>query len=250
MSENKIYRAGLIIIGNEILSGRTKDKNLGYIAEKLTEAGIRLSEVRVIPDIEDEVIETVRHLSSKFDYVFTTGGIGPTHDDITSYCVGKAFDAPLEENKDAVAMLADYYPEGQLTQARLRMAQIPVGASLIPNPVSGAPGFQLGNVYVMAGVPRIMQGMCDYVVPTLAGGVPMESITIECKTGESIIAAALGDIDAKYSDIDIGSYPSFKNGFPSVSLVLRATDMTHLTQAVDELRGVLKDMAIEIMNDQ
>lgn len=249
MTENKIYRAGLIIIGNEILSGRTKDKNLGYIAEKLNDAGIRLTEARVIPDIEDEVVETVRHLSSKFDYVFTTGGIGPTHDDITSACVAKAFDVALEENKDAVAMLADYYPEGQLTPARLTMAQIPVGASLIPNPVSGAPGFQLNNVYVMAGVPRIMQGMCDYVVPTLAGGAPMESITIECKTGESIIAAALGDVDAKYSDIDIGSYPSFKNGFPSVSLVLRAVDVARMTQVADELRALLASMNIEIMND-
>lgn len=242
MTQEKIYRAALIIIGNEILSGRTVDKNLPYIAEKLNGAGVRLSEVRVIPDIEDEIIAAVRAMSTKFDYVFTTGGIGPTHDDITSASVAKAFNVPLVRHPDAVKMLEDYYPEGQVTEARLTMADVPEGATLIPNPVSGAPGFKIENVHVMAGVPRIMQGMLDHVTPTLAGGRPVVAKTVEGRTGESIIAERLEAIAHDHPNLDIGSYPSFKNGWVSVALVVRGTDIAEVDEAVTKIVALLKDV--------
>lgn len=245
MNKEKIYKAALVIIGNEILSGRTVDKNLNYIALSLGKSGIRLSEVRVIPDIEEEIIAAVQQMSDKFDYVFTTGGIGPTHDDITSFCVAKAFGVEAVLNHEAVAELEAYYPEGEVTDARLRMAIIPQGATLIKNPVSGAPGFKINNVHVMAGVPRIMQGMLENVIPTLEGGLPVLSKTVEAPLGESVIAKKLQEIEAKYDDLEIGSYPSFKKGYVSVSLVVRCIDPEKLDLAVDDICALITELGCD-----
>lgn len=244
MNKEKIYKAALIIIGNEILSGRTEDKNLNFIAVSLGKAGIRLSEVRVIPDIEDEIIEAVQAMSQKFDYVFTTGGIGPTHDDITSFCVGKAFGKEAVLNHEAVAELESYYPDGQITDARLRMAIIPEGASLIKNPVSGAPGFKLENVYVMAGVPNIMQAMLYNILPTLEGGLPILSKTVEAHVGESAIAKELQAIEARYDDLEIGSYPSFRKGHVSVALVVRSVNQDDVDAATNDIVAMLEQLNI------
>ncbi len=245
MNKEKIYKAALVIIGNEILSGRTVDKNLNYIALSLGKSGIRLSEVRVIPDIEEEIIAAVQQMSDKFDYVFTTGGIGPTHDDITSFCVAKAFGVEAVLNHEAVAELEAYYPEGEVTDARLRMAIIPQGATLIKNPVSGAPGFKINNVHVMAGVPRIMQGMLENVIPTLEGGLPVLAKTVEAPLGESVIAKKLQEIEAKYDDLEIGSYPSFKKGYVSVSLVVRCIDQEKLDLAVDDICALITELGCD-----
>ena len=236
---NKIYTAALLIIGNEILSGRTQDKNTSYIAEKLNERGVRLAEVRVVPDIEGRIIAALDALRVENDYVFTTGGIGPTHDDITAGVVAKAFGVVLERNAEARQVLLNHYgSEAELTEPRLKMSEIPAGAALIANPVSGAPGFQIGNVYVMAGVPKIMQGMLDGILPTLAGGAPVLSETVTCDCAESIIAKALGEIQGRYPDIDIGSYPQFKEGKHSVNVVLRGVDAEVLARAAGEVRGL------------
>lgn len=233
--------AALIIIGNEILSGRTKDKNAGYIAEKMTEIGITMQEIRVIPDVEATIIETVNLLRAQFDYIFTTGGIGPTHDDITAACVAKAFDVPIEQNEDAYNILLAHYGHDEFNEARQRMAQIPVGATLINNPVSAAPGFRMGNVHVMAGVPKIMQAMLDSIIPTLIGGTPVKSITITCTLPESKIAIGLGNIQAQYPDIDIGSYPYFFAGNTGVSAVLRSTDSDKLEQASEAVSKMIEE---------
>ncbi len=225
------FTAAMVVIGNEILSGRTKDKNINYVACKLVEIGVRLREVRIVPDVESEIISTVRELKSKHDYVFTSGGIGPTHDDITAQCVAKACNTVLEQNKDAYDILLDYYGIEELTDARLRMAQIPVGGTLILNPVSAAPGFQIDNVYVMAGVPKIMQAMMDHVAMHLDGGTVIQSRTVESRLRESVIARDLGDIQDKYQSVDVGSYPYFKDGQLGVNIVLRSDDDDLLSMA-------------------
>ncbi|MGH1403037.1 MAG: competence/damage-inducible protein A [Alphaproteobacteria bacterium] len=224
----KQYKAAMVVIGNEILSGRTHDKNINYVASKLVECGVVLSEVRIVPDEENVIVETVRALKKQVNYVFTSGGIGPTHDDITAECIAKSCGVSLEENKDACSLLLNYYGEEELTAARLRMAQIPVGGTLIPNPVSAAPGFQIENVYVMAGVPRIMQAMMDHVSLTLMGGAVIESRTVECQYPESTIAQELGTVQDLHGNVDIGSYPYFQNGKLGVSIVLRSSDLQAL----------------------
>lgn len=239
-----IFRAALLIIGNEILSGRTKDANLAYLGENLNQRGIRLAEVRVVPDIEPEIIDALNALRRKYDYVFTTGGIGPTHDDITSDCIAKAFGVPLHRHPDAVKAMEAYYAEGQLTDARLKMADVPQGACLIPNPVSSAPGYQIENVFVMAGVPKIMQAMFEAIAPTLKGGAPMQAVTIRVAVGESAIADDLGAVQNRFPAIDIGSYPSMFNGQISVALVLRGTDEKMLHDCSADLQSVLQKRAI------
>ncbi|WP_448204180.1 competence/damage-inducible protein A [Azospirillum sp. sgz302134] len=232
--------AALLIIGNEILSGRTKDANLPHIAEKLGEIGVRLREVRVVPDVEEEIIAALDALRGRYGYVFTTGGIGPTHDDITSACIAKAFGVALERNPEAVARLERHYEPGQLNEARLRMANIPAGATLIDNPISQAPGFQIGNVFVMAGVPRIMQAMLDTILPRLQGGPALHARTVACELAEGRIAEDLGALQDRYPDLEIGSYPYFRNGFFGVSLVLRGTDETRVEAATEELAGIVR----------
>lgn len=240
MHSNTSKTASVLIIGNEILTGRTQDVNLGHIGRMMMKAGIHLREARVAPDSEDEIIRHVNALRSAYDYVFTTGGIGPTHDDITAACVARAFGVALELNAEARALLLRHYgSEEKLTAPRLRMAMIPSGASLIDNPVSTAPGFRLGNVFVMAGVPKIMQAMLDGILPTLSGGPPIESRSIGCSLPESAIAEDLGALAARYPQLDIGSYPYFRPGGYGLSLVLRGQDLAMLEKAEAELFDLL-----------
>jgi molybdenum cofactor synthesis domain-containing protein len=224
-----------LIIGNEILTGRTPDANLGYIGKKLLDVGLRLNHARVVPDTPEDIVRNVNECRGTYDYVFTTGGIGPTHDDITAENVAKAFGVPLLLNAEAKARLLRHYGEENLIEARLRMAMIPEGGELIDNPVSAAPGFKIGNVYVMAGVPRIMQAMLDSIVPQLTGGPPIKSRTVSCLVPESRVADGLRKIAGKYSMLDIGSYPYFRNGGYGLSLVVRGSDLDKLDSAVKDL---------------
>ncbi|HEU0069793.1 MAG TPA: molybdopterin-binding protein [Alphaproteobacteria bacterium] len=224
--------AAVILIGNEILSGRTQDANLAYIAERLNEAGVRVMEGRVVADIESDIVEAVNACRARHDYVFTTGGIGPTHDDITSAAVAKAFGLPLLLNAEAKTRLERHYPADKLNEARLRMAMVPQGASLIDNPISAAPGFRIGNVFVMAGVPVIMRAMIDSLLHTLSGGAPMRARTFRTNLGEGTMAADLTALQQRFGDVEIGSYPSFgKPGETGVRIVLRGIDAARLAEA-------------------
>lgn len=240
------YTAALIIIGNEILSGRTQDKNTAFLAETLGRHGISLHEVRIIPDIEAKIIETVNVMRAEADYVFTTGGIGPTHDDITAESIAKAFGVAWELNDEAYQMLvAHYRDEAEVTEARKKMAMIPAGAALIDNPVSGAPGFILENVHVMAGVPRIMQAMTENVVPNLSGGAVVQSQTITCQMAESELSAGLADIQNRFSDLDIGSYPNYHGSVGGLSVVIRSTDVDQIRAAGKEVITLMQSMGQE-----
>lgn len=242
-----IYTAALIIIGDEILSGRTQDKNTAYIAEKLNEAGIRLKEVRVIPDDKQKIIDTVNEMrdteNGGHNYVFTTGGIGPTHDDITAESIAEAFGVSVELNDEAYQALLGYYDsEADITESRKKMAYIPQGGKLIENPVSGAPGINIGNVYIMAGVPRIMQSMFDSILPELVGGKPMISRSVSCNIPESLAADGLSDIQDKYPMLSIGSYPKYQNGKFGTTLVLRGIDEDALAKATQEVSDLAKSL--------
>ena len=236
----KHYSAAMIVIGNEILSGRTQDKNINYVANKLVEHGVSLKEVRIIPDVEDIIIETIKTLKAQYDYIFTSGGIGPTHDDITAECIAKACDTTLELNQGAYDVLLTHYgSKEELTEPRLKMAHIPIGGTMIPNPVSAAPGFIIENIYVMAGVPRIMQAMMDHIVLGLEGGAVIESRTVPCPYAESKVAQGLGDIQNHYPQVDIGSYPHFQGGNLGVSVVLRSSDLVLLQKAEEEVKALI-----------
>ena len=235
--------ACLIIIGNEILSGRTQDKNLAYIAVKLNGAGVRLTQVRVIPDVADTIIATLNECRTQFDYVFTTGGIGPTHDDITSECVAAAFGVKLIRHPQAVVALTEHYQErGDLNEARLKMADVPQGATLVPNPVSAAPGYQIGNVYVMAGVPSIMQAMLSHILPQLKGSAPMVSANLTTNIPEGTLADGLTEIQNRYKDIEIGSYPKFSNGELSTTLVFSSVDAARNEAALRETENLIANL--------
>ncbi len=239
----KNVTACLLIIGNEILSGRTKDANLNFLALELNKLGVQLRECRVIPDVEQTVVDTVNEVRRKFDYVFTTGGIGPTHDDITADCIAKAFGVGISEHPEAVARMTRHYGDAALfTPARRRMARIPHGGVLVDNPVSVAPGFQMENVFTFAGIPSIMQGMFHAMKHRLVGGTPVVSRTVRTNLPEGIIAEPLGALQKRFEDLDIGSYPGFRNGKVSVSLVLRGTDDARLASASAELIDTLKKM--------
>ena len=242
MEAEKIVTACVLIIGNEILSGRTQDVNLNYLAKGLNSAGIRLTEARVIPDLPEIIVATVNEVRAKFRYVFTTGGIGPTHDDITSECVARAFGVPLVLHPEARRILEAHYRERGLefNAARQRMAQVPEGAELIFNPISRAPGFRIGNVYVMAGVPQVMQAMFESLVGTLEGGRPVLSRTISCGLAEGALAAGLGAIQSRYPDVDIGSYPWYRRGAYGVSLALRSPEAARLAAAGDEVAALVR----------
>jgi molybdenum cofactor synthesis domain-containing protein len=241
----KIVTAAILVIGNEILSGRTKDANLHYLATGLNEIGIRLMEARVVPDIEARIVEAVNALRITFDYVFTTGGIGPTHDDITSESVARAFGVNLIKHPKAVELLTQHYGEANLTAARLRMAHVPDGASLIENPVSTAPGFKIGNVYVLAGVPAICRAMFDGLKGGLSRGDPMHSKTISAHVGEGVIAHDLGQLQTRYPNLDIGSYPYFRQGKFGASFVIRGTDEEVIGRAAAELRTIIRKLDAE-----
>jgi molybdenum cofactor synthesis domain-containing protein len=239
-SEPKIVTACVLIIGNEILSGRTQDANLAFLARGFNEAGIRLREARVIPDDRTVIVSTVNEVRQAFDYVFTTGGIGPTHDDITAQCMADAFGVALIVHPEARRLLESHYPPGHLNEARLRMAMVPEGAVLLPNPISRAPGFQVGNVFVLPGVPSIMQGIFEQLKHRLAGGKKMLSRSVSCQLAEGTIARDLGQLQDAYPDVEIGSYPYFRRGDFGVTLVLRATDRQRLAAATEELKDLVR----------
>lgn len=232
--------AALLIIGNEILSGRTQDLNLNALAKKLSTVGIPLKEARIVPDIETEIVESVNRLRARYAYVFTTGGIGPTHDDITVDAIAKAFDVSVVEDPIARQLLAVHFGPDHLTPARLRMARIPKGASLIANPISAAPGIQMENVYVLAGVPEIMRGMLDGIVARLQGGPLVHSLTTAGFVAESLIADELRALAARYPALDIGSYPWMRDERFGTSLVVRGTDAPLVRQAAEDLLNLMK----------
>ncbi len=238
--------SALLVIGNEILSGRTQDRNVAHVATRMSAIGVRLMEVRVVPDVRERIMAAVRELSSDWDYLFTTGGIGPTHDDITTECVAAAMGAGVERNAEACRRLRAHY-EGtdiELNEARLRMANVPVGAVLIDNPVSAAPGFRIGNVFVLAGVPAIMQAMLAAVEPQLCRGPPLRSRTIVASRPEGAIAEPLSEVASEFPDVEIGSYPFYRPPDIGTSLVLRAVDIRQLDRCAEAVRRFLVRMSV------
>ncbi len=233
--------ACILIIGNEVLSGRTQDVNVKFLATRLGELGIPVREVRIIPDVAETIIGTVNEVRARFDHVFTTGGIGPTHDDITSECVAAAFGVPWEPHPEAWARMDRHYAPGEFNAARQRMATMPRGASLIENAISIAPGFTIGNVHVMAGVPRIMQAMFDSLAPTLAGGAPVLSRAVHtARVPEGRIAEGLAAIQARHPDLDLGSYPYYRKDASGVAIVAKGTDAAAAEAAIAEVTALMR----------
>lgn len=241
----KKVKAALIIIGDEILSGRTKDANLNYLATWMGDIGIILDEVRVIPDIAERIVDTVSEYRTNFDYVFTTGGIGPTHDDITAENVAKAFGVDISINEEARQLLADAMGSDHLTPARLKMAMIPHGASLIKNPVSAAPGFQIENVFVLAGIPVVMQSMLVDIENRIIGGSKILSKAIHVFEGESQFADILVEIEERYEYLSIGSYPFYKAGSYGATFILRSVQENELDDALIELQERIREQGGE-----
>src|SRR5918996_6206864 len=227
--------ACLIIIGSEILSGRTIDANLSYLATRLGEIGVRMAEARIVPDDEAAIVEAINSCRARHTYVFTTGGIGPTHDDITAACVAKAFGRRLVRNLEAERRLLAFYPPERVNEARMSMADMPEGVELIDNPVSVAPGFRIENVYVMAGVPKIMQAMLDLLLPKLEGGVKVQARAVTVYAPEGDVAVGLADIQARFPGLEIGSYPFFRPAGPGPTIVFRGTEAGEIDQAVAAL---------------
>ena len=242
---SEIVTAAMLVIGDEILSGRTKDRNIGHLADIMTAIGIDLKEVRIVADEEDEIAAAVNAVRARYDYVFTTGGIGPTHDDITADSIAKAFGVACEYDARALKMLGDSYAERgmEYTDARKRMARMPVGAEHIDNPVSLAPGFRIGNVHVMAGVPSIFQAMLDNVAPTLKTGTKLLSATVHCPFGEGTIGGPLADIQKNHPDTIIGSYPKYLDGKFWTELVVRARTREALDPARIAIEAMLAGLA-------
>lgn len=235
--------AGLVVIGNEILSGRTQDTNVAWLARRLGGLGIALREVRIVPDVAPAIVEAVGALKDRCTHVFTTGGIGPTHDDITAAAVAGLFGVPLRRHPEAEARLrAHYGPGADLNPARLKMADIPEGASLIDNPVSAAPGFRLENVFVLAGVPAIMRAMVDAVAHDLGGGAPILAAAVSAPVREGDIAAPLAAIQADWPDLDIGSYPFAKGNRIGASVVIRGTEATRLVEVAEAVAALMRDL--------
>ena len=240
----KIVTAGILLIGDELLSGRTRDTNLSTIAKWLGPLGVQVGEARIIADDSEMITQTVRAFSERFDYVFTTGGIGPTHDDITADCIAAAFGVGISEREDAMAELRTRYKESELNEARRRMARIPDGASLIKNPVSQAPGFQTQNVFTMAGVPSIMKSMLADIEHRIEGGAKVYSRTVEASNiGEGDAAKALGELEKAYEGVNIGSYPFFNAGLHGVNFVARGRDENVLDDVEAKLRELVKAFA-------
>ncbi len=232
--------ACLLVIGNEVLSGRTQDANVKYLAAKLGEIGIPLREVRIIPDVAETIIRAVNETRAMFDYVFTTGGIGPTHDDITSECVAAAFGVPWEPHPEAWTRMERSYQPGQFNAARQRMATMPRGSTLIDNELSVAPGFQIGNVYVMAGVPSVMRSMFEWLAPRLRGGPRIEQRAVHViGLPEGVLAAGLGDVQARHPVIDVGSYPFYRASGNGVAIVAKGTDLAGVEAAIAEAAALI-----------
>lgn len=236
--------AAMLVIGDEILSGRTRDANMYHLAGELAEVGINLCEARVVSDQPEAITSAVQALSQGYDHVFTSGGIGPTHDDITADCVAAAFDRSIDVREDARALLTEHYQRSgtELNAARLRMARIPEGATLIDNPVSVAPGFIIENVYVMAGVPSVFRAMVETILPTLTGGAPLISETLRLELGEGDIAGPLGELAQKYPDLSMGSYPfHMKSGVYGANVVIRGKDGATVRDAIQKLAQAFRE---------
>jgi molybdenum cofactor synthesis domain-containing protein len=246
MSDLKTVTAAVLVIGDEILSGRTKDRNLGYIAEYLAAIGVDVREARVVPDVEEEIVAALNALKARYDYVVTTGGIGPTHDDITADAVAKAFGVPIGEDPRALAIMLERYAPSDLTAARRRMARIPDGADLIENPISRAPGFRIGNVFVLAGVPSVMQAMLDFAAKSMKTGTVMLVETIVAGSiPEGRYGEALGAIAAEHPSVSIGSYPSYKDGRFNNQVVVRGKDESAVAAARRAVEAMLAAYASE-----
>ncbi|WP_169569109.1 competence/damage-inducible protein A [Sneathiella limimaris] len=246
-SSRKIVTAAMLVIGDEILSGRTQDKNVAHVATHIGEIGIQMKEVRVIPDVEDEIVDALNHCREKYDYVFTSGGIGPTHDDITADSVAKAFGVEIDYHPEAMDILTRHYQTSgiEFNEARKRMARIPFGGELIDNPVSKAPGFRIENVFVLAGVPMILQAMMESVLPQLSGGAKMLSKSIGAHLPEGKVAEQLGALQKRYPEVSMGSYPYFKHGNVGTNLVLRSVNEGDLEDAYQELQKILTELGAE-----
>ncbi len=245
----KRVTAAFLVIGNEILSGKTQDLNMNFAAKELTKIGVNMDEARVVRDDEEEIIKAVNELRAKYDYVFTSGGIGPTHDDITALSVAKAFGVKLIRDERAVKLLEEHYPPEKRNDARMKMADIPEGADLLNNPVSSAPGFKIENVFVMAGVPKIMQSMFAACKEYLVGGDPVHAHLVSSYVTEGNIASELSDLQDSYPDIEIGSYPFIKNERLGTSLVFRSTSKEQNEKAANELKVILDAKDAEIVEE-
>ncbi len=243
--EKKSVTAAVLIIGNEVLSGRTGDANLKFLGENLNDIGIQVREARVVPDVTDEIVEALNALRRRYDYVFTTGGIGPTHDDITSAAIARAFGRKLVRHPEAEALLRAHYKPEDVTEARLKMSEMPEGATLIDNPVSKAPGYQVENVIVMAGIPHIMQGMFEGFRHRLRGGATVGSRSITVSIPEGVAAKPLGDIQNDFPDVEIGSYPFVRDGKIGTSLVARSSDPARLEAAADAIEAMVRELGAE-----
>ena len=248
MNKNKKVNAAILIIGNEILSGRTQDTNTTTIALWLNSIGVKVQEVRVIPDIEETIIETVNYLRQENNYVFTTGGIGPTHDDITSQSISKAFNLNYEIHEKAFKILEEYYKPGEFNKGRQKMVWMPKNANLILNPTSGAPGFSVENVFCLPGVPSILKSMLGGLRNSIVGGEPILSRTISLKTVESEIAKSLTLVQNKNLDVEIGSYPFFKAGKLGVSIVIRSEDQLKIDNCSKQILNFVKKKKIKLIN--
>ena len=247
MTNKKEIISGIIIIGNEILSGRTQDTNTSTISKWLNSLGIKVQEVRVIPDVEKIIIDTVNELRKKYDYIFTTGGIGPTHDDITASSISKAFNLTYGPHKEAMSLLEKYYKPGEFNEGRQKMAWMPTNANLIYNPTSGAPGFNVENVFCLPGVPSILKSMLGGISHQLVGGEPILSQTINLRTVESEIAKSLSIVQDNNKDVDIGSYPFFRAGKLGVAIVLRSNIQSQIDKCNLEIIKFVKEKNIEIV---
>jgi molybdenum cofactor synthesis domain-containing protein len=246
----RIWTAALVVIGDEILSGRTQDKNIAQLASWLNVQGIRLVEVRVVPDVESAIVEAVNALRARNDYLFTTGGIGPTHDDITVDSIAVALGVGVVHHPDAVAVLERYYASrGGATETRLRMARVPEGAELIENRMSGAPGIRVGSIFILAGVPHITAGMLDALTGTLEGGRPVVSRTIGCWVAESEVADLLGKVEREHEGVSIGSYPFFREGRVGANFVVRSPDEALVGTCIADLTARLADTGREVFAD-
>ena len=248
MTKKAKVNAAILIIGNEILSGRTQDTNTSTLALWLNSIGVKIEEVRVIPDVEKIIIETLNSLRSTYDYIFTTGGIGPTHDDITAESVSKAFNIEYEIHKEAFKILEDYYKPGDFNEGRQKMAWMPKNAKLILNPTSGAPGFNVENVFCLPGVPSILKSMLGGLKNRIVGGKPILSHTINLRTVESEIANSLTQVQTKNKDVEIGSYPFFHAGKLGVSIVLRSEDQSKIDNCNLEILKFINEKKIEIVD--
>jgi len=249
MTNKKEISAGIIIIGNEVLSGRTKDINTSTLAKWLNKLGIEVKEVRIVPDDEIAIIHTVNFLRERFNYIFTTGGIGPTHDDITAESISKAFKLDYGFHKEAFSILEKYYKPGEFNEGRQKMAKMPTTAKLILNPTSGAPGFYVQNVFCLPGVPSILQSMIGGLNNILTGGDPILNKTINLRTVESEIAKSITEIQKNNIDVEIGSYPFFRAGKLGVSIVVRSSNKDKLKICEDEILQLVKSKSIEIVED-